>query len=82
MSATTYTPAPIDTANGVLTGLTQQFKENIRELWVKERIAPGWRHGPQRGAPSSPATPWVCLLLRLPAAYVLVFTLLFLGAPR
>lgn len=52
MSDSTYTPAPIDTANVVLTdqltGLNEQLAENIHELWAKERIAQGWRYGPRR----------------------------------
>lgn len=52
MSDTTYTPAPIDTANVVLTDqltdLNEQLAENIHELWAQERIAQGWRYGPQR----------------------------------
>lgn len=52
MSDTTYTPAPIDTANVVLTdqltGLNERLAENIHELWARERIAQGWRYGPRR----------------------------------
>lgn len=52
MSASPYTPAPLDTANVVLTDqlseVTEQLAENIHELWAKERIAQGWSYGPQR----------------------------------
>lgn len=52
MSASTYTPAPLDTSGVVLTdqllGVTEQLAENIHELWSQERIAQGWRYGPQR----------------------------------
>ena len=52
MSANPYTPAPIETSHVVLTdqltGLNERLAENIHELWAKERIAQGWRYGPQR----------------------------------
>lgn len=52
MSASTYTPAPLDTANVVLTdqltGLNEQLAKNIHEIWSQERIAQGWKYGPLR----------------------------------
>lgn len=48
----TYRPNPIDTAHVVfppaLTALTERLAEHIHDVWAKQRIAEGWRHGPRR----------------------------------
>ena len=47
-----YQPSPIAT-EGVslppeLLPLTEQLAQNAHDLWAAQRLAQGWRHGPQR----------------------------------
>lgn len=47
-----YKPSPIAT-EGVdfppeLLPLTEQLAQNAHDLWAAQRLAQGWRHGPQR----------------------------------
>jgi hypothetical protein len=48
----TYTPEPIDTSDVELTAdirqLTELLAMNTHNVWARERIAQGWRYGPQR----------------------------------
>ena len=48
----TYEPAPIDTSGVTLTGklleLTELLASNVHEIWAKQRMAEGWRYGPER----------------------------------
>jgi hypothetical protein len=48
----TYVPHPVDTTSIQLTPdileLTEQLAKNAHEVWAKERIAQGWRPGPER----------------------------------
>ncbi len=52
MPASTYVPAPVDTSHVTLPpdllALTEKLGENAHELWAQERIAQGWKPGPQR----------------------------------
>ena len=52
MSGTAYTPRPLDTSKIQLTDeilrLAELFAENAHDVWAQERLAEGWRHGPQR----------------------------------
>ncbi len=47
-----YKPQPIDTSGVQLDEeileLTERLAENAHELWAKQRLADGWRYGPQR----------------------------------
>ena len=47
-----YKPQPIDTSGAQLTEeileLTERLAENAHELWARQRLAEGWRHGPRR----------------------------------
>jgi hypothetical protein len=47
-----YKPAPIDVSHVKLSpeicGLTEQLAKNAHEVWAQERIAQGWRFGPER----------------------------------
>ena len=48
----TYRPRPVDTEDVALGPdlheLTEQLALNVHELWAQERLAQGWRWGPQR----------------------------------
>ena len=48
----TYKPAPIDTSHVHLSSevhqLTEALAKNAHEVWAQERIAQGWRFGPER----------------------------------
>ncbi len=48
----TYEPAPRDTSGVVLPrpieALTELLARNTHENWARQRIAEGWRYGPQR----------------------------------
>jgi hypothetical protein len=48
----TYEPKPIDTSGvvlpGDLTDLMERLAENSHDIWAKQRIAEGWRQGPER----------------------------------
>jgi hypothetical protein len=52
MPAMTYKPAPLDVSKVELTPelceLTEQLARNTHEIWAQERIAQGWKFGPQR----------------------------------
>lgn len=47
-----YEPKPIDTSgillNEDLIKLTEELARNTHEVWAKERIAQGWKYGPER----------------------------------
>lgn len=47
-----YQPAPIDTSRIVLTDevreLTELLARNTHDVWAQQRMAEGWRWGPQR----------------------------------
>ncbi len=47
-----YKPAPIRTAHVRLSSeikqLTEALAKNAHEVWARERMAQGWRFGPQR----------------------------------
>jgi hypothetical protein len=48
----TYQPKPIDTSDvqlsATLLALTEQLAENAHDLYARQRMAEGWRYGPQR----------------------------------
>jgi hypothetical protein len=48
----TYRPRPIDTSKIVLDGdlvaLTERLAENAHDIWAAQRMAEGWRYGPER----------------------------------
>lgn len=52
MSANNYRPAPIDTSKvrvpGEIEELTEKLSRNAHEVWAQQRLADGWRWGPQR----------------------------------
>jgi hypothetical protein len=47
-----YRPAPIDTAQirlpREIEALTERLARNAHEIWSQQRLAAGWRLGPQR----------------------------------
>ena len=47
-----YTPKPIDTSGVTLTReileLTEVLAKNAHDTWAQQRLAEGWRYGPQR----------------------------------
>src|SRR4051812_25166028 len=47
-----YQPSPIDTTHVELSAeireLTEQLARNNHDVWARQRIADGWRLGPQR----------------------------------
>jgi len=47
-----YEPRPIDTSGVNLTAdileLTELLAGNAHDLWARQRMAEGWRYGPQR----------------------------------
>ena len=47
-----YEPAPIDTSGVTLTAeleeLTELLASNVHDLWARQRMAEGWRYGPER----------------------------------
>jgi hypothetical protein len=48
----TYQPKPIDTSDvqlsATLLALTEQLAANAHDLYARQRMAEGWRYGPQR----------------------------------
>ena len=48
----TYQPAPIDTTrvrlNAEVEQLTELLSRNAHDVWARQRLAEGWRHGPRR----------------------------------
>ena len=52
MSASPYTPSPIDTSDVVLSDellqLIEQSARNVHEKWAQGRINEGWTYGPER----------------------------------
>ena len=47
-----YEPKPIDTARVTLTEevleLTERLAEHAHDVWARQRLAEGWKYGPQR----------------------------------
>ena len=47
-----YQPKPIDTSSVHLTkdllDLTERLAENAHDIWARQRLKDGWRHGPHR----------------------------------
>jgi len=47
-----YEPRPIDTSRVKLTDdileLTELLARNAHDIWARQRLADGWRYGPQR----------------------------------
>lgn len=47
-----YAPNPIDTSRAKLSDqvrdLTERLAENTHDLWAAQRIADGWKYGPER----------------------------------
>lgn len=47
-----FIPHPIDTSklqlSGELAELLEQLAKNTHEVWAAQRIADGWRYGPER----------------------------------
>jgi hypothetical protein len=47
-----YRPSPIDTSKIILPAeiqeLTERLAENAHDIWAVQRLADGWRYGPQR----------------------------------
>ena len=47
-----YIPKPIDTKDVVLpeelVELTEKIAENVHDVWSRERMAQGWKYGPER----------------------------------
>lgn len=47
-----YEPKPIETSGITLTDdviqLTEALAKNAHDLWAQQRLAEGWKHGPQR----------------------------------
>ena len=47
-----YDPKPIDTSGVLLppdvAELTERLAENAHDIWAKQRLSDGWRHGPKR----------------------------------
>jgi len=47
-----YTPKPIETNRiklpAELIQLTERLAENAHDIWARQRLADGWRHGPKR----------------------------------
>jgi hypothetical protein len=52
VSASDWTPQPIDTSSvrlsADLEALTERLAENTHDIWARQRIAEGWRYGPAR----------------------------------
>ena len=52
MSDDTYTPQPLDTSriqlSDEIAALVEVFAENNHEIWARERVNQGWKHGPTR----------------------------------
>jgi hypothetical protein len=50
--STAYQPRPIDTSRVKLTDdileLTERLAENSHDVWARQRLADGWRYGPER----------------------------------
>lgn len=48
----TYKPKPKDTSHIELTTeileLTEELAKNAHEIWARQRLLDGWRHGPRR----------------------------------
>ena len=47
-----YDPKPIDTSGVLLppdvAELIERLAENAHDIWAKQRLSDGWRHGPKR----------------------------------
>jgi hypothetical protein len=47
-----YEPTPMDTSRVKLTDdileLTELLARNANDIWARQRLADGWRHGPRR----------------------------------
>jgi hypothetical protein len=47
-----YHPQPLDTSSitlpAELEALTEYLAENTHDIWAAQRLAQGWRYGPQR----------------------------------
>jgi ryanodine receptor 2 len=47
-----YKPQPVDTSSVTLstdiTDLTERLAQNTHDVWAEERMAQGWRFGPER----------------------------------
>ena len=47
-----YKPAPIDTSKVALTPelleLTELLANHVHDVWARQRLAEGWRYGPER----------------------------------
>lgn len=47
-----YAPEPVDTSRITLSPeleeLTEVLAENTHDVWARQRMAEGWRYGPQR----------------------------------
>lgn len=47
-----YTPAPLDTSHvaigSELAQLTELLSRNAHDVWARQRLADGWRWGPER----------------------------------
>jgi hypothetical protein len=52
VSASDWTPRPIDTSSvrlpADLEALTERLAENTHDIWARQRLAEGWRYGPAR----------------------------------
>lgn len=50
--AAEYTPSPVDTSSvelpEELLPLIEAMAKNVHEVWSSNRLADGWRYGPQR----------------------------------
>lgn len=50
--AARYVPAPRDMSavrlDGEMSALTEDLAKNTHEVWAAQRVAEGWRYGPQR----------------------------------
>jgi len=48
----TYTPKPLDTSAfplpDELNALLERLAANTHDVWARQRLAEGWRHGPER----------------------------------
>ena len=48
----TYKPRPVDTSlitlRSDIVDLTERLAKNTHDVWAKERMAQGWRFGPER----------------------------------
>ncbi|HVT79406.1 MAG TPA: RyR domain-containing protein [Phycisphaerae bacterium] len=55
-----YTPRPIDTSTVRLSpdllALTERLAENTHDIWARQKIGDGWRHGPTDAAAKTHAS--------------------------